>query len=85
MQIFTVTIREKHYEIRRDSDGKFTGGVILDPFMGSGSTGVAAELEEFGFIGIDSEQEAFDIACRRIEASQPQPKLSLLGNHGGRG
>ena len=42
------------------------GGIILDPFMGSGSTGVAAELEGFRFIGIDQDKEAFDIACRRV-------------------
>jgi len=42
------------------------GGIILDPFMGSGSTGVAVELEGFRFIGIDQDKEAFDIACRRV-------------------
>lgn len=42
-------------------------GVVLDPFMGSGSTGVACMKEGFRFIGIEREQEYFDIAQRRIE------------------
>ena len=43
-------------------------GVVLDPFMGSGSTGKAAMLEGFQFIGIEREQEYLDIARERIEA-----------------
>jgi hypothetical protein len=43
------------------------GGIVLDPFMGSGSTGVAALREGFRFIGIEREQEYFDIATQRIE------------------
>lgn len=42
------------------------GGVVLDPFMGSGSTGVAATQEGFGFIGIDSDEHYCDIARGRI-------------------
>jgi DNA modification methylase len=42
------------------------GGVILDPFMGSGSTGVAAKRLGFGFVGIEQDREYFDIALRRI-------------------
>ena len=45
------------------------GGVVLDPFMGSGSTGKAAVLEGFRFIGIEKDPAYFDIACRRIEAA----------------
>lgn len=45
------------------------GGEVLDPFMGSGSTGKAAMLEGFGFVGIEREQEYIDIARRRIEAA----------------
>jgi hypothetical protein len=44
------------------------GGVILDPFMGSGSTGKAAMLEGFNFIGIEREAEYIEIAKRRIGA-----------------
>ena len=42
------------------------GGTILDPFMGSGSTGIAAKDEGFDFIGIEKEKEYFDIAKQRI-------------------
>ena len=41
-------------------------GVILDPFMGSGSTGKAAKLEGFQFIGIELDKAYFDIASKRI-------------------
>lgn len=51
-------------------------GLVLDPFMGSGSTGKAAMMEGFQFIGIEREAEYFDIACARIErASQGQSAL----------
>jgi DNA modification methylase len=53
------------------------GGVVLDPFMGSGSTGKAAVLEGFRFIGIEREPSYFDIACRRIEAAYKQPDLFI--------
>lgn len=42
------------------------GGLILDPFMGSGSTGKAAMLEGFRFIGIEQEAEYLEIAEARI-------------------
>lgn len=42
-------------------------GTILDPFMGSGSTGIAAKLEGFNFIGIEKEKEYFEIADKRIK------------------
>lgn len=50
-------------------------GVVLDPFMGSGSTGKAAMREGFRFIGIERERKYFDIACERIEAAQAQQRL----------
>jgi DNA modification methylase len=48
---------------------------IADPFMGSGSTGVAAMQMGRSFIGIEREPKYFDIACRRIEQAQAQGKL----------
>lgn len=42
------------------------GGTVLDPFMGSGSTGKAAILEGFDFIGIEREAEYFEIAKQRV-------------------
>jgi site-specific DNA-methyltransferase (adenine-specific) len=44
------------------------GGTVLDPFMGSGSTGAAAMLEGFQFIGIEREAEYVAIARERIES-----------------
>lgn len=46
------------------------GGTILDPFSGSGSTGVAAVQMGRRFIGIEREPKYFDVACRRIEDAQ---------------
>ena len=48
------------------------GGTILDPYMGSGSTGVAAVEMRHPFIGIEIEPRYFEIACRRIEQAQRQ-------------
>lgn len=45
------------------------GGTVLDPFMGSGSTGVAAKAEGFDFIGIEKEPEFFAIAEKRCAAA----------------
>jgi site-specific DNA-methyltransferase (adenine-specific) len=45
---------------------------ILDPFMGSGTTGVAAMQMGRSFIGIEREPKYFDIACKRIEQAQKQ-------------
>jgi site-specific DNA-methyltransferase (adenine-specific) len=44
-------------------------GVVLDPFMGSGSTGKAAIIEGFQFIGIERDESYFEIARSRIEAA----------------
>lgn len=51
------------------------GDTILDPFMGSGTTGVACARLGRKFIGIEIEPRYFDIACRRIEAEYRQPRL----------
>jgi DNA modification methylase len=48
---------------------------ILDPFMGSGTTGVACVNLGRKFIGIEIEERYFDIACRRIEEAHRQPRL----------
>lgn len=48
---------------------------ILDPFMGSGTTGVAAIQLGRKFIGIEREPKYFDIACKRIEQAAAQGKL----------
>ncbi len=51
------------------------GGTILDPFLGSGTTGIAALLEGFRFIGIEKELPYFEIAKGRIE-NYNQPKAA---------
>lgn len=48
---------------------------ILDPFMGSGTTGVACAKLGRKFIGIELEEKYFDIACKRIEEAYKQPGL----------
>ena len=52
-----------------------SGATILDPFMGSGTTGVACARLGRRFIGIEIEPRYFDIACRRIEAAYRQRDL----------
>ena len=47
------------------------GGTVLDPFMGSGSTGMAAKDEGFEFIGIEKEKEYYEIAEQRINTTSP--------------
>lgn len=42
------------------------GGFVLDPFMGSGTTGIAAVLEDFNFLGIEKDQQSYEIAAKRI-------------------
>lgn len=51
------------------------GDVVLDPFMGSGTTGVACVSASRVFIGMEKEPAYFDIACRRIEEAYKQPRL----------
>jgi len=46
------------------------GGVVLDPFMGSGTTGVAALRGGFQFRGIEREESYFHISQARLEKEQ---------------
>ena len=50
------------------------GGTVLDPFVGSGSTGRGAALEGFAFIGVEREAEYVEIAKARIAAVAPEPE-----------
>jgi site-specific DNA-methyltransferase (adenine-specific) len=54
---------------------EWTCGVVIDPFMGSGSTGVAAARMGRKFIGIEIEPRYFETACERIENAQRQGVL----------
>ncbi len=51
------------------------GDTILDPFMGSGMTGVACVQTERNFIGIEIDESYYNIAKRRIDEAQMQPRL----------
>ena len=54
---------------------RLEGRTILDPFLGSGTTGVAAVKLGRRFIGIEIEPKYFDIACRRISQALAQPDM----------
>lgn len=53
------------------------GETILDPFMGSGTTGVACAKLGRKFIGIEKDPRYFDISCQRIEAAYRQPDMFI--------
>jgi site-specific DNA-methyltransferase (adenine-specific) len=70
---------------------EWTEGTVLDPFMGSGTTGIACARLGRGFIGCEISPAYFDIACRRIEAelsraplfeSAPVIQRSLIDSEG---
>ena len=48
---------------------------VLDPFMGSGTTGVACANLGRSFVGIEREKKYFDLACERIEQAQRQGRM----------
>lgn len=52
-----------------------TTGSVLDPFMGSGTTGVACAGLQRPFVGIEVDPKFFEIACQRIENAQRQERL----------
>lgn len=69
---------QKPVEVMRWSIEKIgKAQTILDPFMGSGTTGVAAAKLGRKFIGIEIEPKYFDIAVRRIEAALRQPDMFI--------
>lgn len=59
------------------SDFTAEGETVLDPFMGGGTYGVACVRRGRRFVGIEMNQERFEIACRRIEAATKQPDLFI--------
>lgn len=70
---------QKAVEVMRWSIEQFKGRpkTILDPMMGSGSSGVAAVQMGRKFIGIEKEPKYFDIACKRIEDAQRQGDMFI--------
>lgn len=53
------------------------GSLILDPYLGSGSTGIAAVTMGHRFIGIEIDEDYFAIACARIEKAQQQTRMDF--------
>jgi len=70
---------QKPLELMKWNVDKLThsGETILDPFMGSGTTGVAAVTMGRKFIGIERDPGYFEIACKRIEQAQRQSDLFI--------
>lgn len=66
---------QKPITVMRFSIDKAGGKSVLDPFMGSGTTGVAAVKLGRQFTGIEIEPKYFDIACRRISEALKQPDM----------
>lgn len=68
---------EKPLSLMQELLGDFTrpGDLILDPFMGPGTTGVACVTKGRRFVGVELNPTYFDLACRRIEEAYRQPRL----------
>ncbi|MDO8421136.1 MAG: DNA methyltransferase [Parvibaculum sp.] len=66
----------KHY-ITNSTDA---GATVLDPFMGTGTTGVAALESGRAFIGIESSEKWFDVACERLSRWGERPDLFRADN-----
>jgi site-specific DNA-methyltransferase (adenine-specific) len=68
---------EKSLSLMKEITELFTnpGDNILDPFMGSGTTGVACAKMGRAFVGIEKDRRYFDISCERIEAAYRQADL----------
>jgi site-specific DNA-methyltransferase (adenine-specific) len=65
----------KPLAVMRKIVANVTGQLICDPFMGSGSTGVAAVQDGRDFVGIEVNPRFFDLACKRIDEAQRQGSL----------
>lgn len=68
---------QKPVAVMAFSVGKCKGNSVLDPFMGSGTTGVACVQLGRRFTGIELDPDYFETACRRIDEATRQPRLSL--------
>jgi site-specific DNA-methyltransferase (adenine-specific)/modification methylase len=68
---------QKPLELMKWCIQRLKAATILDPFMGSGTTGVACAKLGRNFIGIEIEPKYFDIACRRVEEACKQPDMFI--------
>jgi site-specific DNA-methyltransferase (adenine-specific) len=70
---------EKPVSLMSELVGLFSnvGELVCDPFMGSGTTGVAAVRMGRRFIGVEQNETYFDLACERISAAMKQPDLFI--------
>lgn len=70
---------EKPVKLMRELVALFSnaGQTILDPFMGSGTTGIACLREHRKFIGIELSEKYFDIACARIRDAHSRPDMFI--------
>lgn len=69
------TVKPLYVMYKAIASASAPGDLVLDPFMGTGSTGVAALQRGRRFIGIEREPKYFDIACQRIEHALAQGQL----------
>jgi site-specific DNA-methyltransferase (adenine-specific) len=68
---------EKPLSLMQELVGLYTqpGEIVCDPFMGSGTTGVACATLGRPFIGIEQNPKWFDLSCKRIAEAYRQPRL----------
>ena len=69
------TVKPQYVMVRMVKSASFAGDTVLDPFCGTGSTGVAAVKTRRKFIGVEIEPKYFDIACKRIGEALKQPDM----------
>jgi hypothetical protein len=69
------TVKPLYVMMKAVSSTSAFGDIVLDPFAGSGTTGVACARLGLRFIGIERHPPYFDLMCRRIEAAQRQADL----------
>ena len=64
---------EKPHQVMVNIVDMVPGGVVIDPFMGTGSTGAAAVQLKRGFIGIEIDPKHFEVAIKKVSAAIKQP------------
>lgn len=69
------TIKPLSFFEKHIVNSSLQGDIVLDPFMGSGTTAIACIKEKRNFIGFELNKEYYDKACKRIKLEQAQPTL----------